>query len=63
MPDITIQRLNTADREWVLQFIFEQWGNNKVVSRGVIYYPQDLPGFVALYESEKWALLRTTSQG
>jgi GNAT superfamily N-acetyltransferase len=57
MPDITIQPLNTADREWFSQFIFEHWGSNKVVSRGVVYYPQDLPGFVALNEGEKVGLI------
>ena len=57
MPDITIQPLNTADREWVSQFMLEHWGSNKVVSRGVVYYPQDLPGFVALHESEKVGLV------
>jgi GNAT superfamily N-acetyltransferase len=57
MPDITIQPLNIADREWVSQFILEHWGSNKVVSRGVINYPQDLPGFVALYEGEKVGLV------
>ena len=57
MPDITIQPLNTADRESVSQFMLEHWGSNKVVSRGVVYYPQDLPGFVALHESEKVGLV------
>ncbi len=57
MPDITILPLNTADREWVSQFMLEHWGCNKVVSRGVVYYPQDLPGFVALHESEKVGLV------
>lgn len=57
MPDITIQPLNIADREWVSQFMLEHWGSNKVVSRGVVYYPQNLPGFVALYESEKVGLV------
>ena len=57
MPDITIQPLNTADHEWVSQFMLEHWGSNKVVSRGVVYYPQDLPGFVALHESEKVGLV------
>jgi GNAT superfamily N-acetyltransferase len=52
-----IQPLNIADREWVSQFILEHWGSNKVVSRGVIYYPQDLPGFVALHEGEKLGLV------
>jgi ribosomal protein S18 acetylase RimI-like enzyme len=57
MPNIFIRPLITADREWVSQFILEHWGSNKVVSRGVVYYPQDLPGFVALYESEKVGLV------
>jgi predicted acetyltransferase len=57
MPDITILPLNTGDREWVSKFIFEYWGSNMVVSRGVIYYPQDLPGFVALNQSEKVGLV------
>jgi ribosomal protein S18 acetylase RimI-like enzyme len=57
MPDITIQPLNTADREWVTQFMLEHWGSNKVVSRGVIYYSQNLPGFVALYKGEKVGLV------
>src|SRR6266516_6836542 len=57
MPDITIQPLNTADREWVSQFMLEHWGSNKVVSRGVVHYPQDLPGFVASYEGEKVGLV------
>jgi GNAT superfamily N-acetyltransferase len=57
MPDIIIQPLNIADREWISQFMLEHWGSNKVVSRGVVYYPQDLPGFVATDESEKVGLV------
>src|SRR6266487_4012682 len=57
MPDITIQPLNIADREWVAQFIFEHWGSNKVISRGVVYYPQNLPGFVALDDGEQVGLV------
>jgi len=57
MPDITIQPLNIADREWVSQFMLEHWGSNKVVSRGVVYYPQNLPGFVAMYDGEKVGLV------
>ena len=57
MPDITIQPLNIADQEWVPEFMLELWGSNKVVSRGVVYYPQDLPGFVAMYDGEKVGLI------
>jgi GNAT superfamily N-acetyltransferase len=57
MPNMLIRPLTLADREWVSQFILEHWGSNKVVSRGVVYYPQDLPGFVALFENEKVGLV------
>jgi ribosomal protein S18 acetylase RimI-like enzyme len=57
MSNMIIHRLNSNDREWVSQFMLKHWGSNKVVSRGVVYYPQDLPGFVALYESEKVGLV------
>ena len=57
MQNMTIQPLNIADREWVSEFMLELWGSNKVVSRGVVYYPQDLPGFVAMYDGEKVGLV------
>ena len=57
MPDITILPINTEDREWVAQFMQEQWGSDKVISRGAAHYPQFLPGFVALHESEKVGLV------
>jgi GNAT superfamily N-acetyltransferase len=57
MPDIITQPLNIADREWVSEFTLELWGSNKVVSRGVVYYPQDLPGFEAMYDGEKVGLV------
>ena len=57
MPAITILPINANDHEWVAQFMHEQWGSNIVVSCGVIYYPQDLPGFVALHQSEKVGLV------
>jgi GNAT superfamily N-acetyltransferase len=57
MPDITILPINAEDQEWVAQFMLEHWGSDKVISRGVIYYPQDLPGFVALHDGEKVGLV------
>ena len=37
--------------------MFDQWGSNIVVSRGVIYYPQNLPGFIALHEDKRVGLV------
>ncbi len=57
MQNMTIQPLNIADREWVSEFMLEHWGSNMVVSCGIVYYPQDLPGFVAMYDGEKVGLV------
>jgi ribosomal protein S18 acetylase RimI-like enzyme len=57
MANISIHPLTIDDQAWVSQFILKRWGSNMVVSRGVIYYPQHLPGFVALHENEKVGLV------
>ena len=43
-----IRAVVNGDREWVRKFISEHWGSKKVVSRGRIYYPYKLLGFVAI---------------
>ena len=57
MVNITILPINASDHEWVAQFMHEQWGSDKAISRGVVHYPQNLPGFVALYKGEKVGLV------
>ena len=57
MPDITILPVNANDQEWIAQFMLELWGSERVVSRGVIHYPQKLPGFKAIYTGDKVGLI------
>ena len=57
MVNITILPINASDREWIAQVFQEHWGSDKVISRGVVHYPQSLPGFVALYKGEKVGLV------
>jgi GNAT superfamily N-acetyltransferase len=57
LSNLTILPINTDDREWVSKFIFEQWGSNKVISHGKIYFPQKLPGFKAMQDSESVGLV------
>jgi GNAT superfamily N-acetyltransferase len=57
MPDITILPINADDQEWVSQFMLQHWDSNMVVSRRVIYYPSDLPGFVAKFDGKKVGLV------
>lgn len=57
MPETTILPINDDDREWITQFIPDHWGSNKVISRCVVHYPQNLPGFVAMKGFEKVGLI------
>ena len=63
MPDITIRPNQCRGSEWVAQFILEHWGSTMAISRGVVHYPQNLPGFVALYKGEKVGLVTYTIVG
>lgn len=60
MSNVVVRPINPDDQSWVRQFIIEHWGSAMVVSRGVVYYPQDLPGFVAVLEGEKVGLVTYT---
>jgi N-acetylglutamate synthase-like GNAT family acetyltransferase len=45
------------DQEWVLEFMDIRWGAIRMVSRGQMYLPHELPGFIAEREGEKVGLL------
>lgn len=57
MADFSLRPLRADDRGWVSKFISEHWGADRVVAHGVIYYPQDLPGFVAVRGGESVGLV------
>ncbi len=63
MSNIIIRPINPEDRAWIIQFIAEHWGAEIVVSRGVVYHPQDLPGFVAIQEGKKVGLVTYNIEG
>jgi N-acetylglutamate synthase-like GNAT family acetyltransferase len=43
-----LERLKIKNREWIRKFISKEWGSEKIISRGKIYYPHLLSGFVAI---------------
>jgi len=57
VTDFSIRPLNTSDKDWVGQFITEHWGAGNVVAHGVVYYPHDLPGFVAISDGKPVGLI------
>jgi len=53
--DIQIHSSTSFDSSLIRQFTCEHWGDEFVVAHGVIYYPHQLPGFVA--KDEKGSIL------
>jgi len=45
------------DREWIKKFILKNWGSEKVISWGKVYYPHKLPGFVAVSNKKYLGLI------
>lgn len=54
---MAIRQAEPADRPWVLEFLRARWGSDRMVARGRVYFPADLPGFIALVDGEPTGLL------
>ena|SRR5689334_16210276 len=54
----SLRRLTPADYPRLRQFLAEHWGGEEVISRGNIYRPEQLEGFILEYENE-WVGLIT----
>lgn len=47
MTEFTIRAITMADRRWIETFMVEQWGAAPQAVRGALFYPHQLPGFIA----------------
>lgn len=47
MTTFTIRAITSNDRAWVENFMREEWGAAPQAVRGGLFYPHDLPGFIA----------------
>jgi GNAT superfamily N-acetyltransferase len=52
MRSHSIAPIHTQDRDWVKQIVTKQWASSIVVTRGQVYKPANLPGFVC-WKGEK----------
>lgn len=57
MDSISIRPMTKEDRNWVAQFLDENWGSTRIVSRGQVYLAHLLPGFIAEKEGERVGLI------
>jgi len=55
--DFKVRKVNQRDRSWIKKFIAKNWGSKKIISRGKIYYPYRLPGFVAIKDNKYLGLI------
>lgn len=60
---ITIRPTTEADRPWVLNFIKQRWGSDRMVVHGTLIYPADHPGFLAMQEGEAVGLVTYRIEG
>lgn len=52
----SIRPLTDADRDWVRARCVELYNGERVVSRGVLHAPAELPGFVAVDDGERFGI-------
>jgi ribosomal protein S18 acetylase RimI-like enzyme len=47
---VTVREVMESDRPWVMQFLRDEAGDTRMVSRGTLHHADTLPGFVGLHE-------------
>ncbi len=57
MAQLTLQPVTAHDRKWVEQFVTVHWGMPVVAGNYVVYYPHELPGFIALEDGVRIGLV------
>lgn len=55
--DIQIRPKSSKDRSWINSLLTEHWGSSRIVTRGMIYDAENLPGFVGIIESKPVGLI------
>jgi ribosomal protein S18 acetylase RimI-like enzyme len=56
IPFFTIRPLTVSDRGWVEQHALNQWGSDRMVAHGELFYISRLPGFAAEGEGQPLGL-------
>jgi ribosomal protein S18 acetylase RimI-like enzyme len=57
LSNFEIRPINSTDAEKVVTFLRQNWGSTRVISRGRMYHPEKLPGFVATIDGKSVGLL------
>jgi ribosomal protein S18 acetylase RimI-like enzyme len=57
MRDIKIRSLEENDKEWLKRLIISEWASIKVVTRGIVHFVDNLPGYIAIQDNQKVGLI------
>jgi GNAT superfamily N-acetyltransferase len=57
IDELTIRSIQDDDRDWIIKNAREHWGAPYVISRGVRYDLDALPGYIALRDGERLGLV------
>jgi len=57
MKPFQIRPINKEDKTWVIHLLKEWWAGPKVVTRGKLHQPDELPGFIAVKDSKPAGLI------
>jgi ribosomal protein S18 acetylase RimI-like enzyme len=57
MDQFEIREIEAEDKDWIAQSIAEMFGSSLVVSRGNLYDPLTLPGFIAVANGDRLGLI------
>lgn len=60
---IWIDPIDPTDKKWVQDFLLNQAGNTRMVSRGVLHQCDELPGFIASRNRQRVGLLTYRTHG
>ncbi len=52
MSRTTVRPVEEADGPWLLRFLRERWGSERMVANGEVFYPGEHQGFLALLDDE-----------
>jgi GNAT superfamily N-acetyltransferase len=57
MAEFSLRPVLPGDREWIRSRMAECWGSDFAVVHDAVFYPADLPGFIALREERRAGII------
>lgn len=63
MESIIIRSIKQRDRRWIKKLTIAEWGADFIAVHGEIFYPAELPGFIALLNDEYTGLITYNIEG